>query len=144
MNKMKGPYSSASIQLICNSSTLEDEDKVILSKITYGYAPSGIQLNMLMLKIVLSVMIIRNLLYPYLRNGKIFDVKHISRELFCESTIPEYVQRAGIHALHSIVFKLRFSYVSASRSPLPLRSAFSATMHKAQRQTLKNVCKCRI
>ena len=87
---------------------LSEEDGVVLPEMTYNYCPTGVPKHLLQLKKVVPVMIIRDVLYPHLANGKLFIVRGYSRRCFFLSQIDDDGIVISNHALHRIDFQFTF------------------------------------
>ena len=131
--------SSTRIEKIRNSqSTQEHPAEIISPELTYNYAPTGVPPHLLKLKIGVPVMVIRNVLHPHLVNGKMFVVKKFTRKVLVITTRLDD-GTALTEMLHRIDFQFDFSDFKVTRRQFPVRLAFSATVHKAQGQTLQKL-----
>ena len=108
-------------------------------ELTYTYTPNGVPPHILELKIGVPVMVIRNVLHPYLVNGAMFVLKSFKRNVLCISTVRTDSTPPQTFPLHRIDFQFDFPDFKVTRRQFPIRLAFSATVHKAQGQTLQRL-----
>jgi len=80
------------------------EHDIIQSEFTYKYAPTGIPSHELQLKKGVPILVIRNVLHPYLLNEATFVVKHVTRKLVYISTILKPVKSPQAFMLHRLDF----------------------------------------
>ena len=113
---------------VTSSPTIEP----INPELTYTYTPTGVPPHILELKIVVPVMVIRNVLYPHLVNGSMFVFKSFMRNVLCISTVPTDNTPPQTFLLHQIDFQFDFtdfkSQGASSRFFWPL--ALPCTRHK--------------
>lgn len=110
--------------------------ETINRKLTYTYTPTGVSPHILQFKIGIPVMVIRNVLHKHLVNGAMFVPKSFKQNFLCIATVPRDNTPLQTFMLHQIGFQFDFRDFKAIRRQLPIRVAFSATMHKTQGQTL--------
>ena len=80
-------------------------------------------------------MVIRNVLHPHLVYGNMFVLKKFTRKVLVITTRLDD-GTALTEMLHRIDFQFDFSDFKGARRQFPVRLAFSATVHKAQGQTV--------
>ena len=79
------------------------------------------------------------MLHPSLVNGAMFVVKSFNRNVLCISTVPTDNTPPQTFLLHRIDFQFDFRDFKVTRRQFQIYLAFSATVHKAQGQTLQRL-----
>lgn len=108
----------------------------VVPEMTYQFNPSGVPLHRPILKRGVPVMIIRNVLFPDLVNGKMFNVERITRKAVRLASLASDESVNLLIAVPRIDIGFSFHGVEVIRRPFPFRNAFTGTVHKAQGHTL--------
>ena len=119
---------------------LSDEHpaETISMQLTYNYAPTGVPLHLIKVKICVPVMVIRNVLHSHLVNGKMFVIKKFTRKVLVITTrLENCILLTEI--LHRIDFQFDCFDFKVTRRQVSVRLAFSVTLHKVQRQILQKL-----
>ncbi len=93
----------------------------------------------MLLKIGVPVMIIRNVLFPHLVNGKVMVLRDYRTNLLVLEDIDERTGISTIYLVSRINFVFRYGELQVLRRQFPVRLALAATVHKSQSRTLNRV-----
>ncbi len=114
-------------------------DEAILPEMTHRFAPTGVAPHRLLLKIGVPVMIIRDVLFPHLVNGKVVVVIEYRQYLLVLGHTDSRTGAVTTNSIPRINFVFTCGQLQVHRRQFPVRLTFAATVHKSQSRTLDRV-----